>query len=100
MVTRLIIADKVGSIEMEDMFPDGKFTIKDLEDFVYDMRIEDEKSEKDFRYKFSYYGHDGGCEIIKYEIREENDKEYAARIKKASKWRGRYVSYGKFGRLL
>ena len=39
-----------------------------------------------FKLKFESYGHDGGYDIILYQIREETDSEYKTRIEKIKKF--------------
>lgn len=63
-----------------DFFPEGKFTLQELKDFVEIMITKEPADAKEYLYELQLYGYDGGFEIVRYQVRPENDQEYADRI--------------------
>lgn len=65
-----------------EFFPEGKFTMQELKDFVEIMSTKEQADSEEYLYELQFYGHDGGFEIVRHQVRPETDQEYADRIKK------------------
>jgi hypothetical protein len=79
---RKMVLAYVRTFSPDEFFPYGKFTLKELKNFIEHLSLEGEDESAEHFYEAQPYGYDGAIEIEQYQKRLETDMEYAARLKK------------------
>ena len=83
-------ARKILDVEANEYVDFYEFDGKTPEEIIERMKaLRAEMGERDVYFYINHYGYDGGKELTLRERREENDKEYDARIKSEDKARAK-----------